>query len=287
MQRVGEHPVPAGPLAVRWLAWELDPPRAGVRARARLELENAGSAAWRTREENEGVHLAYHWLDELGNPIVWDGIRTEFDGDVEPGQRLSLEALVRAPIPPGAYRLAFDLVEEGRWWFEEIGNTPLALPVQVAPRIARRALAVRGADPGALDALEEPPVPESEAEAVAQLAPGVVPDPDWSRRVLDAHERGYAAVAGSVAVEGGPLERRRLGRELAAWRPGVGVVPGFDRPLLCASVLAGTRVRPADEVAGLPAVWPPDPFSVEDREPWLYDGRIALRLRPRRDRRPA
>ncbi len=286
MQRVGEHPVPVGPLAVRWLAWELDPPRAGVRARARLELENAGSAAWRAREK-AGVRLSYHWLDELGNAIVWDGIRTRFDGAVEPGRRLSLEAPVRAPIPPGSYRLAFDLVEEGRWWFEEIGNTPLALPVQVAPRIPRRALAVRGADPGALAALEERPVPESEAEAVAELAPGVVPEPDWSRRVLDAHERGYVAVAGSVAVEGGPLERRRAGRELAPWRPGVGVVPGFELPLLCASVLVGAKVREAGEVAGLPAVWPPQQDPAKDGEPWLYDGRIALRLRPRRDRRRA
>ena len=33
-------------------------------------LENAGSAGWRD------VFLGYHWLDALGNPIVWEPLRT-------------------------------------------------------------------------------------------------------------------------------------------------------------------------------------------------------------------
>jgi hypothetical protein len=281
MQRVGEHPVPAGPLAVRWLAWEVEQPRAGARARGRVELENAGAAPWRPRD-GEGVRLSYHWLDELGNPIVWDGLRTDFEGEVAPGQRLTLDVSLRAPMPAGPYRLAFDLVEEGRWWFEEVGNVPLSAPVRVLPRLERRALAVRGADPGALDGLAEPVVPEGEAEAVAELAPGVVPAPDWSTRILDAHERGYGVVAGAVAVDGGRLERRQMARELAQWQPGGGVVPGFDAPLLCASVVVGLVVERAPGVAGLPAVHPPG-----GEEPWLYDGRIVVTTRPPRDRRRA
>ena len=74
MERVGEHPVPAGPLAVRWLAYELSEQRSGITTRARVRLENAGTAPWRSRGR-EGVQLAYHWLDALGNAIVWDGIR--------------------------------------------------------------------------------------------------------------------------------------------------------------------------------------------------------------------
>ena len=70
MEPVGEHPVPAGPLAARWLGYELEPPQAGTLTRARVELENAGSAPWRN------LNLSYHWLDERGNPIVWDGLRT-------------------------------------------------------------------------------------------------------------------------------------------------------------------------------------------------------------------
>ena len=36
-----------GPLAVRWGEWTLDDPHAGAVGRARVELENAGTVAWR------------------------------------------------------------------------------------------------------------------------------------------------------------------------------------------------------------------------------------------------
>ena len=100
MERVGEHPVPAGPLAVRWLAYELAEQRAGVATRARVRLENAGTAPWRSRGR-EGVQLAYHWLDPLGNPIVWDGARTALPSVVRPGETVELESPLVAPRPPG------------------------------------------------------------------------------------------------------------------------------------------------------------------------------------------
>ena len=46
-------------------------PQAGTIVRAEVELENAGTVTWRP-----GINVSYHWLDRLGNPIVWDGIRT-------------------------------------------------------------------------------------------------------------------------------------------------------------------------------------------------------------------
>jgi len=101
MERVGEHPVPVGPLAVRWLAYKLDVPRAGVAGKALVRLENAGSASWRSRGR-EGVQLSYHWLDPLGNAIVWDGPRTPFPLVVEPGETVGLESALVAPRPDGS-----------------------------------------------------------------------------------------------------------------------------------------------------------------------------------------
>src|ERR671911_575603 len=141
MGRVGEHPVPAGPLAVRWLAYELPELRAGVAAPARVALRNDGTATWRTRGES-GVQLSHHWLDDRGNAIVWDGPRVGFERPVAPGEEVELETSLRAPQPPGRYRLAFDLVEEFRFWFAEVGSSPLELDVVVSPRIAERRLAV-------------------------------------------------------------------------------------------------------------------------------------------------
>src|SRR6185436_1489222 len=130
MERVGEHPVPAGPLAVRWRGYELSEQRAGVTTSARIQLENAGSAPWRSRGR-EGIQLAYHWLDPLGNAIVWDGTRSALPETVRPGDTVELESSLMAPRPPGRYRLAFDLVEEFRFWFQELGSSTLDVAVEV------------------------------------------------------------------------------------------------------------------------------------------------------------
>ena len=267
--------VPAGPLAVRW-GERLDVPtlRAGALSVARVELENAGTATL-VPDGPQRVCVGYHFLDELGNPIVWDGLWTRLPGTIEPGQRAEAEVNVRAPIGGGRYRLAFDLVADNRFWFSEVGNPQPEVVADVQPRISRRALAVRGADDGALEGLEEAVVgDESEAEAIAYLAAGVAPARDWSRRVLDALAEGYAAVGGSVETAGGLI--RRGSGELEPWAPGTGRIPGFAHPLLCPSVLVEVDAVWTDPVAGLPALLPP-----ED-EPWLYDGRIALRVRSRR-----
>ena len=198
--------VAIGPLAVRFHGCSVGAVRAGALTSVEVELENAGSVEWHSRDA-AGVQLSYHWLDDLGNPIVWDGLRTALASGVPPGARLRASLRVRGPMPPGRYRLAVDLVDEGRAWFGELGNEALELDQEVAPRIAR-ALAARGGDAGALAAQEEPLVPADEADAVAYLADGCAPAPDWSRRVLDAHQEGYALVGGSILAPGGLLGRK-------------------------------------------------------------------------------
>ena len=270
MERVGEHPVPSGPLAPRWRAWSLVPPRAGARGSALIVVENAGSATWRSHGAG-GVQLAYHWLDPLGNPIVWDGIRTALPQPVPPGDTIELDVSVTAPRPSGRYRLAFDLVEEHRFWFSEIGCAMLDIPTEVAPRITARRLGAvvhGGGDPATAAALaaQEEPLVADEAEAVAHLVTGAAPAPDWSRRLLDAHAEGWAAVGGAIEPTGRP------GR-LAPWQPGGGRNPRFGRPLLLPSLLAGLE---PSEHEGLPA------YAGADA---LFDGRIVVRLRTRSGRR--
>jgi hypothetical protein len=271
MERVGEHPVPAGPLAVRWLGYELAEQRAGVTTVARVLLENAGSAPWHSRGR-EGVQLAYHWLDPLGNPIVWDGTRSAFSDVVLPGEKVELESSLAAPRAPGRYRLAFDLVEEFRFWFQEVGSSPLEVSVEVRPRIDERRLAVRvhgELEPeleAAISAQEEPVVTEG-AVAVAHLVPGAVPAPDWSRLLLDAHAEGYGAVGGAIDAES-----RGDRRELRAWAPGGGRNPRLGEPLLLPSLLDG--VEPGTHL-GLPSAPAGD---------GLFEGRAVVRLRSRSGR---
>ncbi len=272
MERIGDHPLTAGPLSVRWLAVQLEPPRAGALGVARVAIENAGLATWRPLAGPRGVKASYHWLDSLGNALLWDGLRTELPHEVPPGGRVEIELVVRTVLPPGRYRLAFDLVDESRRWFAEVGSYAPELDVDVAPRCERR-LAVSDADPGALAGQDEPAalvLPE-EAGAIARLAPGVTPAPDWARRVLDAHQEGYGVVGGAIVAPAGLL--RRQSAELALWAPGGGRNPGFAHPLLCASVAVGAEVEEAAPVAGLPAV------RARGDEPWVYDARIRLERR--------
>ena len=226
-----------GPLAVHWGAPPEVIAHAGAVARVQVELANAGTIAWRT-----GVNLAYHWLDDRDNPIVWDGRRTPAP-PLLPGERGTIVADVRAPIPPGPYRLAFDMVAENRAWFSELGSPMLVQDVLVGER--------RG-------------------EPHAELPDGVQPAPDWEERVRAAHAEGFAVVAGAISWEG-----LRRPHALASYEPGLGRIPGFGAALLCPSVLPGIELEQLADVAGLPA------FAAPLAEPWVYDGRIVLLVRRR------
>jgi hypothetical protein len=232
--------VSKGPLAVRYGTAPPVEPEAGTSSTVAVEVENAGALSW-TRD----VFVSYHWLDTRDNPIVWDGIRTVAPRLV-PGERATVETMLRAPIPPGRYRLAFDLVAEHRAWFSELGSGMLAQDVEVRPR---------SGEPNA-------PLPDGYERA-----------PDWEQRVRAAHADGYGVVAG--AVEWPRRLLHRVPRELVPYTPGPGRVPGFGAPLLAPSVLPGIELEPLGEIAGLPA------FAAPRDEPWIYDGRIVLRRRRR------
>jgi hypothetical protein len=220
------------PLGVHWRTHELPRFRAGAIALARIELENAGTTPWRDGR----FTVSYHWLDERGNAIVWDGLRTQVDA--LPGDATTVEAAIRAPMPPGRYRLSVDLVDEGRFWFGELGEETLDADVDVAPRITDD---------------QDTEVRLGDAE----------PADDWREQVLAAHREGFAVVGGSV-------DGRRP-RELEPYAPGPGRVPNFELPIVCPSVIRGIDVE-WTEVAGLPAAVAPA------GEPSLYDGRIRVRL---------
>ena len=106
----------------------------------------------------------------------------------------------------------------------------------------------------------------------------VEPAADWAERVRAAHAEGYGVVAGAIEWSGGLFNPRP--RALAPYEPGPGRIPGFAAALLCPSVLPGVELERLDDVAGLPA------FAAPREEPWIYDGRIVLRARPRSGRRP-
>jgi FkbM family methyltransferase len=81
-------------------------------------IQNDSDRTWSSSETNP-VHVAYHWLDEDWNVIVFEGKRTELPtGGIRPGAHAEIEVLVHAPPQHGEYRLCLTLVEEGVSWFE-------------------------------------------------------------------------------------------------------------------------------------------------------------------------
>ena len=229
--------IASGPLVARWRTLERAPVEAGTLQRVTVEVENAGTAPWRTRGTEDGLFLSYHWLDERGNAIVWDGLRTPLERTVEPGAALRQTLALRAPIPPARYRLALDLVEEHRFWLAELGVAPYEEEVDVTPRDA----------------------------SGAQVF-GAEPDADWLERARSLHREGFSAVGGAIDARG-----------LPEYASGGGRHPRFPHPLVCPSLLPG--LDPNAEVEGLPAYRP------EGDEPYMYDGRLVLRLRSRSGRR--
>jgi hypothetical protein len=263
MERAGEHPIPVGPLAVRWLAYEVDEPRA---ASQKARCDSRTRARRPALHGREGVQLSYHWLDPLGNAIVWDGPRTAFPYVVEPGGTVELDVAIVAPRPPGSYRLAFDLVEELRFWFEEVGSAPLDLLLEVTPRISERRLGVQmlGAPDRETEAALQPGGTTRHRRCGCGCALGRGCHP--GTRLVAARARCPSGGVTRLSVERSSQGPVAIGDVLLLGTWGR-TQPRFDRPLLLPSVLGEIEV---DEHEGLPAY---------DGADGLFEGHAVIRLR--------
>jgi hypothetical protein len=132
---------------------------AGERRDVAVTVMNTGRLTWDS-EGDPPFYLSYHWLEpETDRVVVFEGERTAFDLPVAPGATAIVAAIVRPPGEPGAYRLMWDVVQEGRLWFStEPGATPAVSRATVVgpgsvhgiPQRARRPLPRPRARPGRL-----------------------------------------------------------------------------------------------------------------------------------------
>ena len=82
-----------------------------------VAVVNQGKVTW-SPNADPPFHISYHWVDATTTRVVaFDGARTPLPTAVAPGARLLLPANVRFPQTPGSYRIAWDVVQEGRLWF--------------------------------------------------------------------------------------------------------------------------------------------------------------------------
>ena len=103
--------------------------RTGEELRFRLRVENAGLVRWPARGEAEthrgAVHLGSHLLLADEEEVAWDYGRARLPRDLEPGETVHLEVVLRAPSAPGSYIVEFDPVVEHVAWFEDFGSGTL------------------------------------------------------------------------------------------------------------------------------------------------------------------
>ena len=91
---------------------------AGSRFQLPATLKNAGQETW-TASGATRVHLSYHWLDEAGQTVVRDGIRSRLSSDVAPGDSITVVMDLIAPEETGQHSLVLDLVREHVAWFSD------------------------------------------------------------------------------------------------------------------------------------------------------------------------
>jgi hypothetical protein len=97
-----------------------------------IRIKNVGDQTWPSSGPRP-VHVSYHWLDESGNMVIFDGLRTPLPQDMRGGDEADLHVSVKAPVSPGAYTLRITLVQENVAWFDSQGLDPLDLPVLIDP----------------------------------------------------------------------------------------------------------------------------------------------------------
>jgi subtilisin family serine protease len=256
-----------------------------------VTVTNTGAATWPAGGPTP-VHLSYHWIDAVGQMVVWDGSRAALASDVAPGQSAVVAITVASPPTVGAYRLRLDLVQEGVSWFSTQGVTPRELAISVTtgfgaayavtpPATAflpgsRAGLAVTLTNTGLL---AWPAGGSAPVHVAAHLldAFGAMLVWDGERTLLPSDVAPGQSVTVNVAV-GVPLGSAfakysamiDLVREGIAWLSGSGVTPGTVAlgadPDYQAAVLvsASTVSRGAPSIAAV--------LTNTSRVPWLSGG---------------
>ena len=276
MATVGEHPVPAGPLAVRWLGYEL-PSRCGpaTLGRARVELENAGTAPLARRIALVPLARRPRQPDRLGR-ARGRRCRTPW----RPASAIELRARVRGADPAGALPARARPRRRGPLLVRRARQRRARAGASTSSRGSRATLGgvVHGgrdaATAAALAAQEEPLVPRRGGGGRAP------------RRRRDRRRRTGRAACSTRTRKAAPPSAGSI--EVAARRRASSTPCGSRRraqPRVRASARSARRSLHGLEPwhGGAPACR----RGARGREPWLFDGRSRSELRPRSGRRRA
>lgn len=96
-----------------------------------VRISNRGRESLKSLPPNP-VHISYHWFDTHGKAVIYDGIRTAIQPSLAPESRKDFFVAVHTPLDPGNYILQVTLVQEFRFWFEEmVPDLPLSVECDI------------------------------------------------------------------------------------------------------------------------------------------------------------
>lgn len=98
-----------------------------------VQVKNMSGQTWQNYDYTDlfSLNFSYHWFDEGGNVVIYDGIRTPMPHLMKPNAEVELYPKVQAPHQPGSYAIEFDLVRESIAWFSQKGSKTVKMNVRV------------------------------------------------------------------------------------------------------------------------------------------------------------
>jgi hypothetical protein len=123
-------------LAPAWLTV-----RQGEVAAIGVEARNTGRATWNAGGDHPFA-LSVRWLTHDGlRELRRPHLELTLPNDVAPGETVRLTAVVEAGVPPGDYRIAWDMLQHRILWFRNRGVPEFETLVRVEPGLSREPLA--------------------------------------------------------------------------------------------------------------------------------------------------
>ena len=120
---------------------KIPPLPAGSVTVVRFVVRNESLQLWPGKEletTDKALRLSYHILDQKGQVVTFEGLRTVIAVDVAPAAEVEVALQVKAPDTPGKYQLQPDVLQETVAWFGMTPppkqNPPVAIEVTAAAK---------------------------------------------------------------------------------------------------------------------------------------------------------
>ncbi len=75
------------------------------------------------------INISYHFIDEYDNLVVFDGLRTSINNPISAGEKKEFQIKIKTPEKPGRYVLKVSLVQEGRFWLDDVS---IIIPLNIS-----------------------------------------------------------------------------------------------------------------------------------------------------------